>query len=768
MTMRKLNKKSLNKAQQGKDFRFRPRYMPLNYGMEAGNFNIGDAFNVLKSAGQDFFGGKDTDGDGFKDGIFRDMKGKKEYRDNVVVPRMYDYNVMYDNDTTPGTYEYDAKDLFDASKFGKRLLGNNTIDPTGKLNYSNDPNNPTDTFYTDSTLTFKNRDNINAPDGLTALRPSVLKTLTDATTSMMGLPPIQANPKNNKINDALKGVGNAISDVSNLVTTGVDKLGNKMEDVFNDLIDQGELTYEDIKNKSEKFYDKMRTFYQTDIKTKFPQLSKFQKKGEVNKNSRSYDQRRLLEIRDILSKGNLTPEQTENIFAELTNIDIAENRFLTDFRDDLSQLDNRLEAGTLPGRESSIYLNDEGTPEVAPGGGFISKPMFNYLEKQGFACNTYACSILKDAGATYPIDMEPTVINNRTYKGGDKIAVIPGNLQQDGIYNYNTGAQGFQFVDVNAPGEEMAGDYGRIGYPRTGHAVIYTGDKNNPGESIYNPGGVSTGLKTSTAYSPDPKAPMGEIVRYMGNTNLIESLLNQVQGSQQKIAGENTKQADLKKGQYGFNFTGTPIPVMEDQTTYTMNPDFDFSSILSNQTNFMEDTQAVADARLQQQFPDLGPTPAQLASQPVIANTESVQVGIENPAAPEVQGATVKRDFGKGLKGLQNRAFTALNRLESSVPFQVFEKGSDLAVGAASVVNDFFQDKKIAEAKDEMRRLNMADNQFGTSESTDRGLYDTNSGLLMPDMSVTTSYGEHGGELEVDDITLKQLMAAGADIEIIG
>ena len=46
-------------------------------------------------------------------------------------------------------------------------------------------------------------------------------------------------------------------------------------------------------------------------------------------------------------------------------------------------------------------------------------------------------------------------------------------------------------------------------------------------------------------------------------------------------------------------------------------------------------------------------------------------------------------------------------------------------------------------------------------------MYDTNTGLLMPDMSVTTSYAEHGGEVEVDDITLKQLMAAGADIEII-
>ena len=61
----------------------------------------------------------------------------------------------------------------------------------------------------------------------------------------------------------------------------------------------------------------------------------------------------------------------------------------------------------------------------------------------------------------------------------------------------------------------------------------------------------------------------------------------------------------------------------------------------------------------------------------------------------------------------------------------------------------------------------MADNQFGVSERTDRGLYDTNTGLLRPDMTTTTFYGKEGGEIEVDDKMLTQLIAAGADIEII-
>ena len=46
-------------------------------------------------------------------------------------------------------------------------------------------------------------------------------------------------------------------------------------------------------------------------------------------------------------------------------------------------------------------------------------------------------------------------------------------------------------------------------------------------------------------------------------------------------------------------------------------------------------------------------------------------------------------------------------------------------------------------------------------------MYDANTGLMQPDMSVTTSYGQDGGEVEVDDKTLTRLLASGADIEII-
>ena len=781
MSIKKLHIKSLNKAQGGQDFRFRPRYMPTNYGLEAGNFNIGDAFNVLKSGYQDFFSGKDKDEDGFKDGIFRDMKNKRIDRKTNVIPQMYNYKVMYDADTTPGDYEYNAQDLFKASRFGNRLLGKNTIDPTGTLNYSNLPDDPNNTFFTGYDINFNNTD-LEGEDTRTD-NPRLRRDMLIASDAIMGTN--FANMKENKLQRTLKNIstglnkgvdaaGNFINNAAEDVTNFTDKLGNDMSSVFRDLVSKGELTVDDIKNKSEKFIEKMENFYRDDIKN----ILKFQPGGEKNsrRNVRSYDQNRLLEIRDILDAGNLSLDQKKELMAELTNINEQEETFLADIRNYMQNLDDNMY--DLPSRLD--YFDKD---SVAPGAGLIREPLYNWLnENQGAACNTYACAILNDAGVTYPINMPPMKINNRTYKGGDLKAIIPGNLQQDSNYNYNTGTQGF--VMTNPDDELLPGDYGRIGYPYTGHAVLYTGEEAYTPEgeeqrfvSVYNPGGPSSGLKVGDYYRPTSmdsgydNPGTTETARYVGNTIFINELLNRTRPSKEDLIKKNVASSNSvdkpPKAQYGFNFSGTPIPVMEDQTTYTLNPDFDFGSLFNTQTNFIEDTQAAADGLLQQQFPGLGPTPAQQASQPVIANTESVQVGIQDPAPPEVQGVKVKRDFGKGVQGVVNRGLTALNRMESSVPFKVFEKGSDFAVGAASVINDMFQDKKIAEAEKEMRQYNMADNQFGVKETIDRGLFDTNSGLLRPDMTVTSSYAKGGGEVEVDELTLKQLIAAGADIEII-
>ena len=96
----------------------------------------------------------------------------------------------------------------------------------------------------------------------------------------------------------------------------------------------------------------------------------------------------------------------------------------------------------------------------------------------------------------------------------------------------------------------------------------------------------SEGLRTGTGFMPTDKDT--KVVRYTGNTDLINSLLMQVDDGQTKVAGKSD--AGIPKGQYGFNFQGTPLPVMEtfpimeEQTTMSPNPDFNFMSLLSPQT----------------------------------------------------------------------------------------------------------------------------------------------------------------------------------------
>ena len=783
MSIRKLHKKSLKKAQRGNDFRYRPQYMPLNYGMDAGGFNIGDAFNLIKSGYNNLFSGQDLDGDGFKDGSLRQMGAKRKFRRENIIPGMYDYKVMYNEGATPGEYKFNTKDLFEASKFGNRLTGKNVINPTGTLNYSNDPNDPTNTFFTDKQFTLINEDAVNSPpEGLSTLTPEMTGTLINAGQLISGQPMTDyTNRKGRKtFKNILQGLGNTIDAGVKDAGVFIDRLGNNMEDVYKDLINKGELTLEDIQNKTENFGKVIRNFYETEVKDKLKlqdggDLPKAQKGNSfVNINDgrivRGYDQNRLMQIQEKIKSGNISEEERMELMGELSDYYNQEQRFIGNLQLKIGQLDDELREGNLPNYE----MKGKG---VVPGGGFVRPILLNQLEDSGgFACNTYACSILNQIGATYPINMESFDLYGRTYKGGDPVAVIPGNIAQDSRYNYNTGEQGFVFTDGTTV---LPGDQGRIGYPNTGHAVTYTGDRTSTGDyiSVYNPGTPSAGLKEGIYYTPINTEETGlqsNTTRYIGNTNFINEMMGMLSQDSNNAVAETTKEKSIPKGQYGFNFQGTPLPVFEDQTTFSINPNFDFASILNPVLNNQPTQQEIneqADLDLQARFPSLGPTPAQQQgidrSSPVIANTEQVQVGIQNPAPPEVQGLKVRRDFGKGLEGIKNRAFTALNRIEDSAAFKAFEDLSELGVGAASVVNDFFQGKKAIEAEEELREMRMADNQFGVSEVTDRGTYDTNTGLLMPDMSVTTSYGKEGGEVEVDDKTLKQLIAAGADIEII-
>ena len=69
------------------------------------------------------FSGKDRDGDGLKDGSFRDLKAKtKKYKDDTAEERakMYDYKINVDeDDPNLKNYDYSATSLAEAAKTGK-------------------------------------------------------------------------------------------------------------------------------------------------------------------------------------------------------------------------------------------------------------------------------------------------------------------------------------------------------------------------------------------------------------------------------------------------------------------------------------------------------------------------------------------------------------------------------------------------------------------------------------------------------------------------
>ena len=111
-----------------------------------------------------------------------------------------------------------------------------------------------------------------------------------------------------------------------------------------------------------------------------------------------------------------------------------------------------------------------------------------------------------------------------------------------------------------------------------------------------------------------------------------------------------------------------------------------------------------------------------------------------------------------------------------------FTETSDAVVGVSRAVNDVFDNLNYQRAMNNQQRGTMADNLF-TATYTDedpmsRGIYDVNTGLINKVISgdgpsgfdsygAENFYAKHGGEIELDTNTIAELIAAGADIEIL-
>ena len=212
---------------------------------------------------------------------------------------------------------------------------------------------------------------------------------------------------------------------------------------------------------------------------------------------------------------------------------------------------------------------------------------------------------------------------------------------------------------------------------------------------------------------------------------------------------------DLPKAQGGmfdFNFTEDQL---KDQGDY-------FSNLLSGKTNYMQDTQAVADAQLQKKQPDLGPTPLEQNNLSLFtAQTDQEEENQTNT----FDDPTVKRT---------NKFQGGFNRFMDSPGMKGYTGGSEFAVQGARVVNNFFDDRAIEDAQADNRNNMVADNLYATKENPmlKRGAWDINTGTFGSEgqRTVRTNMGiaKEGGEMAtVDSLLLAKLIAAGADIEIL-
>ena len=119
--------------------------------------------------------------------------------------------------------------------------------------------------------------------------------------------------------------------------------------------------------------------------------------------------------------------------------------------------------------------------------------------------------------------------------------------------------------------------------------------------------------------------------------------------------------------------------------------------------------------------------------------TETESVGVDQPKQrtaadlfTDIQGPKVEKDYG-GLGGFADRV------INSNVA-RAFGDVSNFAVEAAGVANDWFEDKNIKDAKDDLRANLTADNLYGTKTDAfnKRGTFDINSGLMGSEGDRTT------------------------------
>ena len=190
---------------------------------------------------------------------------------------------------------------------------------------------------------------------------------------------------------------------------------------------------------------------------------------------------------------------------------------------------------------------------------------------------------------------------------------------------------------------------------------------------------------------------------------------------------------DLPKAQGGmFDFDFTPYFDEEQQA----GQENYFANLGSGQTNYMEDTQNVADAQLLKENPGLGPTPQQQETNAMFTPQAKLNTTPFADPADLVDPAVAVEEEDELFKGPQvkrtNKLQGGIDRFLDSKEVGVFKDVSTAAVQVAGVANDFFRQRGVNEAVANNRANLTADEVYGTNEDPfmKRGAWDINTGTF--------------------------------------
>ena len=272
-----------------------------------------------------------------------------------------------------------------------------------------------------------------------------------------------------------------------------------------------------------------------------------------------------------------------------------------------------------------------------------------------------------------------------------------------------------------------------------------------------------------------PTGNNGQPIASMINEPVIPSIPGFVEGmglvqpdSEFKYGG------NLDKAQFGPPewLSGT---ANQDQSFNSQNLNNFFKSM--GQTNYALDTQAVADAQLGKQKPQLSTMQDYASEENGSDNDMGLRQSISSVSNLKPAGVTYSSMPTASLPPIvkrTNKFEDGLNSFMDSPGVQGYEKLSNFAVKGANVINDYFRDRNINKAREDNFNKLGADYQYATAEDpfNKRGMWDVNTGTAGSEGDRTTGlymskYGGENNTVNVDSNLLAKLIAAGADIEIL-